>query len=374
MKIAPARLENWMNDHYYANEVDLGSSGVEVFSLKQLREMIGLEYEDLDNVTFHDSWPLGVPTLREAMAQRWGSGNPQEVMVTHGSSEAIFLVMHALLQEGDEVVVLEPCYQQLFSIAESIGCKLIHWQLRFEQQFAADLDEFKRLISPKTRMVVVNFPHNPTGISITMDEQKELIEAIAKVDAYLFWDGAFSELTYDALPLQNPRVYYDLAISIGTFSKAYGLPGLRIGWCFASPEILDKLTHIRNYITLHVSPLVELVAEKAVKNADTLLHRRLYQARNNLAILEQWILQHSDEVAWVKPQGGVCSFPKFLNVDDIETVCKDLSSRHKMLLVPGICFGYKNHVRLGFGCSTAELEKGLLYLSDFLTSRSLTPG
>jgi capreomycidine synthase len=281
-KIAPALLESWMRDYYFNTEIDIGSSGVENFSLSELYKLTNLTQEELNNVVFHDSSTLGSLPLRQAIASRWSNGDPEQVMVTHGSSEANFLIMNGLLNAGDEIVVLDPCYQQLFSIAESIGCQLKRWPLRSENNFAPDIEEAKKLITQHTRMVVVNFPHNPTGASLTQQEQNELVEAVAKVGAYLVWDAAFADIVYDDVPLPNPNLDYDRSISMGTFSKCYGLPGLRFGWCLASPEVLERFVHLRDYMTLHLSPMIELIAQRVVENADNLLSIRLQQARTNL--------------------------------------------------------------------------------------------
>src|SRR5262249_9895126 len=162
MKIAPALLERWMRQYYFDTDIDLGGSGTESFAMSEICSLVKLKIEDLGNVVFNDSQTLGGSGLREALATRWTRGDCGRVMATQGSSEAIFLVMNALLDAGDEVVVLEPAYQQLYAIAESLGCKLKRWQLRFEQGFAPNLEELAVLLNPKTRMVIVNFPHNPT--------------------------------------------------------------------------------------------------------------------------------------------------------------------------------------------------------------------
>src|SRR5262245_13656123 len=288
MKIAPALLEYWLRDYYFNCSFDISCSGVENFSLGELRDVLQLSQAEMDRIVFRDSESLGAPGLRKAIAERWGDGNPDCVMATHGSSEAQFLVMNALLRRGDEVLVLDPSYQPLYSIAESIGCELRPWRLRFENGFRPDIEEAKRIIGPRTAMVILNFPHNPTGSSLTLEEQAELIEAIKRVGAYLVWDAAFAELTYDGKPLPDPCRHYDRCISLGTLSKAYGLPGLRVGWALASPDILARCIELRDYITLHLSPLVELIAQRAIEQSDRLLNLRLPQIHANLATLTEW--------------------------------------------------------------------------------------
>lgn len=364
MEVVPAHLEHWMRDYYFNTEIDIGSSGVENFSVGQLRQLFNITPDDLDRIVLRDSMTLGSPELRSAIGNRLCNGNAERVMATNGSSEANYLVMHSLLEPGDEVVVLDPCYQQLYSIAETIGCKLKHWRLRFEDSYRPDLSEARRLIGPQTRMIVVNFPHNPTGASLTPAEQDELIGLAAGAGAYLVWDAAFAELTYDNPELPDPGERYDRSITMGTLSKAYGLPGLRVGWCLAAPDVLDRLVQLRDYTTLALSPLVEHVAARAIENGDLLLKPRLAQARHNLELLSSWVDRHREFASMVRPQGGVCAFVRLHEIADVEDFCRRFAGEYSVLLVPGTSFGQPNHVRLGFGCSTAELTEGLSRLSQ----------
>ncbi len=370
-QLPPALLEEWMRYYYFDTDVDIGSSGVDDFSMVDLRRILGLTEADFDRIVFQDSMSLGGDGVRRALAERWLGGDASRAMATHGSSEANFLLDHALLSPGDEVVVLDPCYPQLQAVAGALGCTLKHWALRFENGFVPDVEEARRLIGPRTRMVVVNFPHNPTGATVTPEEQDALIAACDRVGAYLVWDNAFAELTHDAPPLPEPVLKYERAVSMGTFSKAYGLPGLRVGWCFAAPEVLEKMVRVRDYVTLHLSPLVEMIAERAVDRADLLLAERLPLARANRAVLAEWMEEHADFVEWVPPAGGVTAFPRLTSVPDVEAFCHRLAREHRVLLVPGNCFGSPGHVRLGFGRSTEALREGLARLSLLLHSAAV---
>lgn len=364
--IAQALLERWMRQYYFETEIDIGSSGVQSFSLAELRELLGLTQEETDSIVFDDSKTLGGEGLRTALAHRYGNGDAESVIATHGSSEAIFLIMNALVRPGDEVVVLEPIYQQFYSIGESLGANYKHWPLRFEHHFVPDVGEVKRLINSRTRAVVVNFPHNPTGASLSVAEQLELLEAVAGVGAYLVWDGAFAEMSHDTEPLPDPFNLYERAISMGTLSKAFGLPGLRVGWCLAPQEVLASCVHLRDYLTLHLSPLVELIAQRAIEKADVLLNIRRAQIKRNLAIMTEWVEENSEAVEWVPPRGGVCTFLRLRQIGDAEPFCHYLAQTRKVLLVPGSCFNRRQHVRLGFGSATEDLQKGLLRLSEAL--------
>lgn len=365
-EIVPVLLEEWLRTYYFETTADLGSSGVEVFTLAQLRELTDLTLADLDRVALDDAPTLGTDALRQAIADRWGSGDGREVMVTHGSSEAIYLVMHALLQPGDEMIVVDPCYPQLALVAESIGARVRRWPLRFERGFVADLDELADLLTEGTRLVVVNFPHNPTGATLTPSQQTALVDAVEQVGAYLLWDGAFAELVYDAPALPDPRKRYDRTVSIGTLSKAYGAPGLRVGWCIASEDVRSRLIRLRDRITLNLSPLVETIATRLVRAADRVLDTRFRQARANRALVGDWVAALAPQVEWIEPRGGVCAFPRLPLAGDLDALCHLLAQRHNVLLIPGSCFGSPQHVRLGFGRATADLQRGLECVGRFL--------
>ncbi|HEX8352973.1 MAG TPA: capreomycidine synthase [Pyrinomonadaceae bacterium] len=363
-------LESWMRQYYFDTDLDIGSSGVESYSMAELRGLTGLTREEMDAVVFDDSRTLGDPLLRETIARRWGTGDPERVMATHGSSEAIFLVLNALLSPGDEVVILDPIYPQFYSIAQSLGARLKSWRLRAERGFRPDVGEAKSLIGPRTKAVVVNFPHNPTGASLTREELSELVAATSAVGAYLVWDAAFAGLTYDDAPLPDPTLSYERAISVGTLSKGFGLPGLRVGWCLAPPEVLERCALLRDYINLHLSPLVELVARRAVEHADELCAIRLRQARANLGLLSAWAAEHAEYVELTPPRGGVCAFPRLRGISDTEAFCHQLARARRVLLVPGRCFDAPQHVRLGFGGRTEAFEEGLRRLGAQLRSHA----
>jgi capreomycidine synthase len=365
-RLPAALLEEWMRLYYFDVDADIGSSGVSDYSLAELRALLRIGADELDAVVFHDSQTLGGTALRQALARRWTGGATARVMVTHGSTEANFLVMNALLRPGDEVVVLDPIYPQLGAIAESIGCRMRPWMLRAEQGWRPDLGELDALVTPRTRMVVANFPHNPTGTTLLPDEQAELLRIVSRAGAWLVWDAAFADLTYDAPPLPDPALLYERAVTMGTLSKAYGLPGLRVGWCLADPAVLDRMVHLRDYLTLHLSPLVELLAERVITGADRILAAKRAAAVRSRDLVDEWIAAQEGAVSWTRPMGGVCGFPRLHDVTDATAFCRDLARQHRVLLVPGACFGRPGHVRLGFGGPAGALEAGLGRMAEAL--------
>ncbi|MFD4638103.1 capreomycidine synthase [Lentzea sp. NPDC058436] len=358
MKFEPAPLEDWMRLYYFAVDDDIGSSGVEDYSLADLRALLGIGADELDAVVFRDSTSFGGEEVRTAIARQWGTGDPDKVMVTHGGSEAIYLVLSTLLEPTDSVVVTEPTYHTHTSIARTMGCDLRVWPLRPENGFRPDLDDLRAVIDG-AKAVVVNFPHNPTGASLTPEQRDEFVEICREAGAYLVWDQAFREMVVEGEPLVDPVHDYDKAVSIGTLSKGYGLPGLRVGWAIGPEDVLRGTLDLRDRMTLHLSPLVELLATRVAQNADLLVGPRMDNARRNLALLRKWAAEHPDLIDLPEPMGGASTFPQLLGHADTTDFCHELARQHRTLLVPGTCFGDPTRVRLGYGGPAASFARGL---------------
>lgn len=366
MNLPKAALGAWKREFHSDYRFDLGSSGVRAYSFSSLQNQLEITQDELDAISFGIDLTAEDLSLRVAIANRWGSGAPEKVMITNGSNEILYFLMSALLKSKDEVVVLDPIYRALSTVAESIGCRMIRWKLQANAQFKPSIEELERLITPQTRMVCVNFPHNPTGITLTKEEQEELLEITSKVGAYLVWDAAFGEMTDSPLP--NPQIKYDNAISVGTLSKGYGLPGMRVGWCLASPKILAHCKKIQGYTTAYISPLIEFLAQKVVEKADIFLRPRMVEARKNMKLFKKWIQEHEEFAIGNLPQGGVTSLIKLLDVSDTKLFCRELLLNYGVMLVPGECFDQPGYVRLGYGCSTNDFEEGIERFSQSLQS------
>ncbi len=358
-----------MRAHYYSTEIDLGSSGAAPFSIARLRSEFGVDLDGMDAITLSDGEPLGAEQTRSLLSERFALGDAERVMTTCGSSEGMFLTMSTLLERGDEVVVVQPAYQQLASIARSIGCRVVPWSLE-PTTFRADVEKLDGLVGPRTRMVIVNFPHNPTGSTLTLEEYDEVVRIAERAGAYLLWDAAFEDITYGAPPLPHPDMAYERAITLGTVSKSYGLPGLRFGWCLASPEILRSYVRIRDYITLHLSPVLEFVVHRVLTKADALIADRLALATRNLAILDTWLAATGLDAT--SPRGGVSAAVDVSRAGDVTAFCKQLAAEQSVLLVPGEVFGPQlaSHVRLGFATETEDLVEGLGRLDEGLAHQA----
>lgn len=361
-----AALEDWLRDYYFEASCDISSSGVQPYTVGEVQDLLDIDPRELAAVSLRDGRSAGADDVRELVAMRAGVDDCSRVLVANGSTEAQLLVLAATLAPGDEVVVVEPAYHTLISTARVLGCQVSRWRLRPDRGFQPDLDELRRLVTARTRMIVVNFPHNPTGVTLAPAEQAELVDIADRHGCYLFWDGAFEDLVYDTAPLPTVSALYDRGLGFGTMSKSFGLPGLRVGWAVVPPDVVRHAVQQRDYTTLALSPLVELIARRVLEAPERLLSPRLAMARTNREIVREWLTVHDGHLTYRLPAAGVVVFPALTRIDDTVGFCHRLMRQHGVLVVPGECFGLPGHVRLGFGGTEADLRRGLDALSTAL--------
>ncbi|MEU2433707.1 capreomycidine synthase [Streptomyces sp. NPDC007861] len=369
----PPVLEEWYRRHLAPDVHDISSSGVHPYTFAEIRDLCRIPAEDLDKIVMDDSVSQGGAGIRQAIADRYAGGDAERVLVTHGSSEAIALTLSTLLRPGDRVVVQEGIYHSLGHYPVATGCEVTGLPAAAVRDGEIDPEALEALITPRTAAVIVNFPHNPTGITLSPRGLDALTERTAATGAVLVWDAATAEIAHRWEVLPDPGAAGAHTVSYGTFSKTFGLPGLRVGWAVAPKELLTATFPLRDRTTLFLSPLVELIAERAMRSADVLIGMRAAEARDNLAHLNDWVAEHEDVVRWTPPEGGVCALPVFRELERaeagpqaVEAFCRELLARHRTLLVPGTAFGAPHGARLGFGGPAACFRAGLAELSAFL--------
>ena len=296
MKIETFALERWMTRWELDVEYDIAESGIYPMTA---RELIGLApeaerqeiLEQLLDTRLGYSEARGSLALRSELASTYAGASPDEVLVTTGAIEANYLLFNTLLEAGDHVVAVNPAYQQLNSVPKAIGADVTHWKLRSEAGFRYDLDEFEHeLLRPDTKLIVVNTPHNPTGAMLS-DAELDRIYALAEArGAYVLCDEAYRWLDMpDGEPLARPiRERGRSGISVGTFSKPFGLPGLRTGWMVADERIVTACWGMRDYITLSPGKLNDALALLALRNRTSIVARTQGIMRENLAVANAW--------------------------------------------------------------------------------------
>lgn len=368
MQIKPFLLERWFAKYEFKVKYNLCASCASSTNTTQLLRLAGLaaadKYLSLD---LDYTQNPGNPELREQISNLYNHLNPEHIQVTTGASEAIFLLMNCLAEPGDNLVVLDPIYQSLFQVAESVGAEVRRWPLN-EPDFTLNLQLLPELIDDRTKMVVVNYPHSPTGAMITREEQKQLISIIEQHDCYLIADEVYAGIVYhheDALPRAadlSPR-----AISIGDITKPWGLGGLRIGWLAArQPDLLNACSAMRDYTTMCNAAPAEFLAAIALQHSDQILPAKIRQARENIALWKKFCDQHPGVFSWVPPRGGFTAFPRLEPDISVEDFCRRLAEEYGVLLLPGSTFNRDRHLRIGFGKDPQQYAQGLARLSEFV--------
>ncbi|MGC4108943.1 MAG: aminotransferase class I/II-fold pyridoxal phosphate-dependent enzyme [Nocardioides sp.] len=346
---------------------DIAESGI--FPLT-IRDLLDLLPEDERKATEDQLLDLrlgynearGTARLRADLAETYEGVNPDQILVTTGAIEANYLLVNTLLEADDHVVSVFPAYQQLYSVAKAIGCDISLWNIVEEGgNYHFDLDELDRLVTPKTKMILINTPNNPTGALLSDAELKRIYDLAESAGAYVLSDEAYRWLDIPggeplAAPMRNlgPR-----AISVGTFSKPFGLPGLRIGWLAATEEIVKACWSARDYVSLAPGGISDLMASVALRNRDKIIKRNQEIMARNLDYAESWFAKHSELASWNAPRGGLLALLKY-NVDlPSDEVANTLAKDYSVMLAPGSTFGYEGHLRIGIGQTPAIFAEGL---------------
>jgi capreomycidine synthase len=365
--IARSQLDDWLRERHFTARIDLSGAGVRNYSLRELRELLGITSDELDDVVFRDSPSQGGVILRQAIAARVAPGRfdvADRVMVTHGATEGILLALGTLVRPGDEIITLCPGRPSLRATARALGATVRQWELSEDDEFRPDPDRLRRMISGTTRAIVLDFPHNPTGVTLDQATVDQLLCLVERYDCHLVWDASSAELVFEGEPLPDPGATHDRCVSVGSLSNAYGLPGMRLGWCVAAPDLLRRMAALRDNVTVHNSPLIERLATAVLSRADDVLKPRLAQAHANRELLAAWAARNAEYLDCPLPSAGVTAFPAVPALADVTPMCVRLADQAGVLTVPGRRFGHPNRMRIGFGGPAEEFEAGLAALAQ----------
>ena len=352
MKIPAFALERYFAQHEFTARYLLSCSDCEALSMSELIGMADAQCKDLwENLDLHYTESQGHPLLREAIAEIYTNIDASNILVA-APEEAIFLLMHALLEAGDHVVVMAPAYQSLHEVARSVGCAVDSWGPDKERDWYFDLADLENLLRPDTKLVVVNFPHNPTGYVPPKKDFQALIELTRKRGIYLLADEMyrFLEMNPDST-LPSACELYENAISLFGLSKSFGLPGLRVGWLASQNRgILERVLALKDYTTICNSAPSEILAIIGIRNRAEIFKMQLARLQKNLSVLDGFFGGYGDLFSWSRPTGSSVCFPRMLIEQDTSTFCEELVSKAGIMLVPSRLFQFgERHVRIGFG-------------------------
>ncbi|WBQ05413.1 aminotransferase class I/II-fold pyridoxal phosphate-dependent enzyme [Kribbella sp. CA-293567] len=329
------RLETYFSRWEFSARYHLTASDAETIAVSEL-----LELADDDGRRRWETLALGytetrgLPALREEIARTYDGVVPADVVCFAGAEEALYLAMHALLETGDHAVVVTPNYQAAETIPLSI-CEVTGVALVASSNWMLDVDAVERALRPNTRLVSVNFPNNPTGAVPELADWLRLVRLCDDRGITLFSDEVYRGLELDREPLPQATDLSATAVSLNVMSKAYGLPGLRLGWIACRDHaLLDKLERAKHYTSICNSAPSEILALIALRARDQLLDRNRGIVAANLPLFEEFFGRYPELFEFARPQGGCVCYPRYLGADGVEAMCTRLVEEAGVLLLP----------------------------------------
>ena len=354
MLLPPFKLEEYFAKYEFVAPFMMGSSDPETHALTELISMADKESLSLwNNLRLGYTETYGLPLLREEICKIYNKQDKDNILVFSGAEEAIYIAMQVMLKKDDHVVVLTPCYQSLAEIPKAAGANVTEFALEWKNNnWSFNLEKFSSVVTDQTKLVVLNFPHNPTGFLPDQNLFKSIINIVKQKGAYLFMDEVYRLSEQDPLDCLPAAVdCYDKAISLGVMSKSFGLAGLRIGWIASNDKsLLDRFAAYKNYTTISNSAPSEILSLIALRNKEQVLQRNIEITKHNLDLLDQFFKQYESIYEWYRPKASFINFPRLKLDVDIEQFSKQLVDEEGVLLIPGTLFNNQsNHFRLGFG-------------------------
>jgi aspartate/methionine/tyrosine aminotransferase len=372
----PVRIADFALERYFARwefAVDhlLCASDVEGMAMAEVLALADDESHRLwDGLTLGYTESTGHPLLRREIAALYDGLTPDDVLVFAGAEEAIFCLANVSLGPGDHAIVTWPGYQSLYEVARATGAEVALHELREAAGWALDLDHLRRQVTPSTRLIVANLPHNPTGMLPDRATFDGLVALAAETGAHLLVDEVYRYLEADPSDrLPAAAEVLPRGVSLGVMSKSFAMAGLRIGWLATRDRaLLARCAAFKDYTTICSSAPSEILALIGLRARDAVLARSRSIVSANLARLDTFFDEWADRFTWVRPQAGSIGFPRLtvpgVSIDDWS---EGLVETEGVLLLPGSQFGFGgNHFRLGFG--RTDLPAALERLEAYATA------
>ena len=351
----------------WENEVDinLAESGVSPLTLGEL-----LEGESIEDAYLGYPQTNGTEELREAISDLYPGSAADEIVVTTGAAEANFISVLSVLDAGDEAVVMHPNYMQVWGVAQSVGATVKPLPLHEEQGWAVDLEELEGLVTEKTKLIALCNPNNPTGAVMSEGAMRGIAKIAGKVGAWILADEVYLGAELEGDVSATYWGWYDRLMVTGGLSKAYALPGLRMGWIVSSAEKAQHLWSHKDYTTIAASALSDRLARLALAPArrTRILERTRKILNDQLPIVEAFAERHGNRVSWVRPKAGAIAYLRYEWDIDSTALMERIRDEKSVLVVPGAHFNMDRYLRIGYGYDPGKLEDGLARCSEVLES------
>lgn len=369
MKIKDFLTEKWMNDYERQARYNLTDTSCDALSMEDL---LAFQPDALANLPLDYGWITGDPALRQEILSLYSNTNPATLTMTCGALQANEMAMAMLLHPEDHVISFTPSYQQFAEFPQWFGCSVsvVPYQI---QDWSLDFEKVKAALKENTKLIVFANPSNPTGTWLDARQIAKLV-AIAKDHSAKTGKPLWilcDEVYRDPLDEKQPAISdcYEYGISTGSFSKLFGLAGLRLGWVKANPKLIQEIDTFRDYSIISAGPLAEKLGLIALQHKEQILEKTHQTVAQNLAVIQDW-LKKTPYFSCVLPSHGTVAFLKIPEGISSEAFAKDLLAQTGIFFVPGSCFGLEGYVRLGLGKTHADLA-GVLDKLDAWTENWL---
>ncbi len=369
------RLETYFSKWEFSARYHMTASDAQSMSLKDLLALADApDREAFETLSLGYTQTFGAPELLDVIASTYERQTPADLLCFAGAEEGLYVAMHALLDKGDHAIVVTPNYQSSETIPLSL-CEVTGVALDPEQGWTLDIDALAAAIRPNTRLISINFPHNPTGKILERERFDALVNLCRKHGIYLFSDEAYRLLGLGAGG-QLPAVadVYERGLSLAVMSKPYGLPGLRIGWIACQDRaLLSRMERMKHYLSICNAGPSEVLARIALKAREPILARIHQLMRHNLALLDGFFREFEGLFEWYRPDGGCIAYPRYLGAEGVERFATDLVERTGVLLLPSSIYASalgpvpQDRFRIGYG--RAHMEEGLEVFGNYLRGR-----
>jgi aspartate/methionine/tyrosine aminotransferase len=372
MRVETFAMERMQSTWENVVELNLSESGVHPLRVSELLETAAERAALLDRELVY-SQSNGTVALRERIAALYPGASADHVEVTNGGSEANFVCLWRTLDAGDEAVMMVPNYMQAWGLARAFAGAVKPWPLRPPDEavprWRADLDALERLVTPRTKLILLCNPNNPTGARIPAADLDAIAAIASRHGAWVLADEIYRGAEIDGVETPTMWGRYERVLITNGLSKAYGLPGLRIGWIVAPPDVVSALWSYHDYTTIAPGALSDYLAQVALepRRRAAILQRTRDILNRNWPIVDAWLRAHADTFAYVPPEAGAIVYVRYAHAINSTELVVRLRDEKSVLIVPGDHFGMDGYLRIGFGPDTAYLQQGLGRLHDLLT-------
>ncbi len=367
MKMETFDLEREQSLWEHVVEINLSESGVHPVSLEELGEL-GLDLPELQRLPLIYVQTNGSAELREALAELYPGSGPDHIEVTNGTSEANYLVTQVLVEPGDEVVFQIPNYFQVAGVARGLGAEVRTFSLRQERGWEPDWAELEAAVTPRTKLIYLSHPNNPTGRVLGEDEVSRVVEIADRVGAWLLADQVYRGSEHDGTLAPDFWGRYDRVVVTSGLSKAFGIPGARIGWVVGPPELVSACWGQHDYTTISPGALSDRIAQFALRDG---VRERLYERGRsfmgtNRVAFESWVESQQGRIVYSRPQAGAYAFVRYdLDLPSAELV-EVVRERAGVMLVAGAWTGMESYLRFGLGGEAEPFAEGLRRITALL--------